>query len=37
MGTLQQVNGSGQVIQANFDAFKFPTSDIVQERDSPNS
>ena len=32
MGTLREVNGSGQVLQANFDAFKFPTSDIVQFR-----
>ena len=32
MGTLREVNGSGQVLQADFDAFKFPTSDVVQFR-----
>ncbi len=32
MGTILEVNSSGQVLQANFDAFKFPTSDVVQFR-----
>jgi hypothetical protein len=32
MGVLKEVNGSGQVLQANFEAFKFPTSSVVQFR-----
>ncbi len=32
MGVLREVNNSGQVLQADFDAFKFPTSDVVQFR-----
>lgn len=32
MGVLSEVNGSGRTLQANFDAFKFPTSDLVQFR-----
>lgn len=30
MGTVGQVNTSGKVLQAFFEAFKFPTTDIVQ-------
>ncbi|XP_022661228.1 uncharacterized protein LOC111250361 isoform X3 [Varroa destructor] len=30
MGPLYKVNSSGQVLHAPFDAFKFPTSEIVQ-------
>ncbi|XP_067124727.1 uncharacterized protein [Centruroides vittatus] len=30
MGPLSKVNSNGQILQAPFDAFKFPTSDIVQ-------
>ncbi|XP_065569020.1 uncharacterized protein LOC136032661 [Artemia franciscana] len=30
MGPALKVNGSGQVLTVPFDAFKFPTSDIVQ-------
>ncbi|XP_015784540.1 uncharacterized protein LOC107362058 [Tetranychus urticae] len=32
MGQMGRVDGSGQVLSASFDAFKFPTSDIVQFR-----
>jgi hypothetical protein len=32
MNQVQEVNGNGQRLQANFDAFKFPTSDVVQFR-----
>lgn len=32
MGVLEEVNGSGQLLQANFEAFKFPTSSVVQFR-----
>jgi hypothetical protein len=30
MGAMNKVDGSGQVLEAKFDAFKFPTSDVVQ-------
>lgn len=32
MGSLNEVNGSARILHGNFDAFKFPTSDIVQFR-----
>ena len=32
MREVQEINGNGQKLQANFDAFKFPTSDVVQFR-----
>ena len=32
MNVLEEVNGSGQTLQANFEAFKFPTSSLVQFR-----
>ena len=32
MTQIQEINGNGQKLQANFDAFKFPTSDVVQFR-----
>ena len=32
MREVQEVNGNGQTLQTNFDAFKFPTSDVVQFR-----
>ena len=32
MGVLDEVNGKGQILQANFEAFKFPTSSVVQFR-----
>ena len=32
MGVLNEVNGKGQKLQANFEAFKFPTSSVVQFR-----
>ncbi len=32
MGVLQEFNGTGQVLHADFDAFKFPTSSVVQFR-----
>ncbi|CAB4062086.1 unnamed protein product [Lepeophtheirus salmonis] len=32
MSHVKQVNGSAQTLQADFDAFKFPTSDTVQFR-----
>lgn len=32
MGSMSKVGGSGQIIEAPFDAFKFPTSEIVQFR-----
>ena len=32
MREVQEVNGNGQKLQTNFDAFKFPTSDVVQFR-----
>ena len=33
MGVVQEVNGTaGQLLQADFDAFKFPTSNVVQFR-----
>eukprot|EP00095_Tigriopus_kingsejongensis_P006961 maker-scaffold406_size180810-snap-gene-0.27 protein:Tk06961 transcript:maker-scaffold406_size180810-snap-gene-0.27-mRNA-1 annotation:"hypothetical protein L798_11402" len=32
LGTVFEVNGTAQVLQSNFDAFKFPTSDLVQFR-----
>ena len=32
MTEVQEINGNGQALQANFDAFKFPTSDVVQFR-----
>ena len=32
MGVVQEVNGTGQVLHADFDAFKFPTSNVVQFR-----
>ena len=32
MREVQEVNGNGQSLQTNFDAFKFPTSDVVQFR-----
>ncbi|KAL3194598.1 hypothetical protein MRX96_054068, partial [Rhipicephalus microplus] len=30
MGPLHKVNEDGKVLHAPFDAFKFPTSEIVQ-------
>jgi hypothetical protein len=30
MGAMNKVRGNGQILEAPFDAFKFPTSDIVQ-------
>ena len=32
MGVLGEVNNSARALQADFDAFKFPTSDVVQFR-----
>ena len=32
MNVLEEVNGSGQTLHANFEAFKFPTSSVVQFR-----
>ena len=32
LGVLSEVNNTGQILQAAFDAFKFPTSDVVQFR-----
>ncbi len=32
MGVLQEFNGTGQILHADFDAFKFPTSSVVQFR-----
>jgi len=32
IGVVQEVNGTGQILQAYFDAFKFPTSSVVQFR-----
>ena len=32
MGVVQEVNGTGQILHADFDAFKFPTSSVVQFR-----
>ena len=32
MGVLDEVNGKGNILQANFEAFKFPTSSVVQFR-----
>jgi hypothetical protein len=32
MGPLEPVGGTARVLQANFDAFKFPTSELVQFR-----
>ncbi len=32
MGVLQEFNGPGQILHADFDAFKFPTSSVVQFR-----
>ena len=32
MNVIEEVNGSGQTLQANFEAFKFPTSSVVQFR-----
>lgn len=32
MGVVQEVNGTAQLLQADFDAFKFPTSNVVQFR-----
>lgn len=32
MNVLEEVDGSGQTLQANFEAFKFPTSSVVQFR-----
>ena len=30
MGAVNKADGDGQVLEARFDAFKFPTSDVVQ-------
>ena len=30
MGSMNKADGNGQVLEAKFDAFKFPTSDVVQ-------
>lgn len=32
MGVVSRVNGNGQLLEAPFDAFKFPASDVVQFR-----
>lgn len=32
MGVVSRVNGNGQQLEAPFDAFKFPSSDVVQFR-----
>ncbi|XP_059099096.1 uncharacterized protein LOC131893159 [Tigriopus californicus] len=32
LGAIKEVEGSGKVLQSDFDAFKFPTSDLVQFR-----
>ena len=32
MAEVQEIDGNGQMLHANFDAFKFPTSDVVQFR-----
>ena len=32
MHVLEEVNGSGQTLHADFEAFKFPTSSLVQFR-----
>ena len=30
MGAMSKSDGNGQILEAKFDAFKFPTSDVVQ-------
>ena len=30
MGVMDKADGNGQILEAKFDAFKFPTSDVVQ-------
>ena len=30
MGAMSKADGNGQILEAKFDAFKFPTSDVVQ-------
>lgn len=30
LGAIAKAKGDGKILQANFDAFKFPTSEIVQ-------
>lgn len=32
MGAVRKVNGNGKIIEAPFEAFKFPTSGIIQFR-----
>ena len=30
MGAMSKADGNGQILEAKFDAFKFPTSDVVR-------